>query len=159
MEKYWIKAERKVKLLLWTVVPMLAVGAALTVIGYAMKNGEMMCAGAGFLFIGCSTLIYFLNYEYDFCIDYKNKEILASVLAEKVEEEPNSGKISFSSVISAEIMEKEALAAEFGFKKSPSYALVLRGTERDTVIPLTWFSEEQREKMLKEVRKIAGAYL
>jgi hypothetical protein len=138
---------------------MLAVGAALTVIGYAMKNGEMMCAGAGFLFIGCSTLIYFLNYKYDFCIDYKNKEILASVLAEKEEEEPNSGKISFSSVISAEIMEKEALAVEFGFKKLPSHALVLRGTEKYTVISLNWFSAEQRAEILEKTKKIAGAYL
>ena len=56
-------------------------------------------------------------------------------------------------------MEKEALAAEFSFRKLPSHALVLRGTQRDTVIPLTWFSQKQREKMLKEVKKIAGDYL
>ena len=68
-------------------------------------------------------------------------------------------EIYFESIVSAEIMEKESLAAEFDFKRLPSHALVLRRVEKDTIIPLTWFSEEQRKEMLKEVRKIAGAYL
>ena len=156
MKKYSLKAERKLKLHIYPTLAFFVIGVIMTIIGFAGQIPFSIFFAAALIFVGCVDLLFVLNYEYDFCIDYEGRKILGNKQQEKG---TAVMEIYFESVVSAEIMEKEALAAEFGFKKSPSYALVLRGTERDTVIPLTWFSIEQREQMLKEVRKIAGAYL
>lgn len=156
MKKYSLKAKCKQRLLLWTAAPMFTFGAALAGIGFAFDNATAIVIGACLIFGACIEFIYFFNYEYDFCIDYENREIHASILGEKGK---SDGKIFFSCVMSAEIIEKEALAAEFGFEKIPSHALVLRGAENPCVVPLDWFSEEQCKKILDETKKIAGAYL
>jgi hypothetical protein len=156
MKKYLLKAERKTKLLFWTASPLFAAGAVIASIGFLMRAPFAICMGACLLSCASVEFLYFFNYGYDFCIDYENREILANILTEK---EKREGKIFFSCVMSAEIMEKEALAAEFGYKNAPSHALVLRGAEKNTVIPISWFSEKQREKILEETKKIAGEYL
>jgi len=156
MKKYSLKAERKLKLHTYPTLAFFFIGVIMTIIGFAGQIPFSIFFAAAIIFISCIDLLYVLNYEHDFCIDYENRKIMGTKQQEKG---TAVMEIYFESIVSAEIMEKEALTAEFGFKKSPSHALVLRGTERDTVIPLTWFSPEQGEKMLKEVRKIAGAYL
>jgi hypothetical protein len=156
MKKYLLKAEWKLKLLLCTGLALSIAGVVLSATGFAVTMPYLVVIGAGLIFGACIEFLYIFNYKYDFCIDYEKRKIFGTKQQEKG---TAVMEIYFESVVSAEIMEKEALAAEFGFKKSPSYALVLRGVEKDTVIPLTWFSKEQMKEMLKEVRKIAGAYL
>lgn len=156
MKKYLLKAEWKLKLLLYTGLALSAVGVVLAVIGFAVTMPFLVVIGSGLIFGACIEFLYIFNYKYDFCIDYEKRKIFGTKQQEK---ERAVMEIYFESIVSAEIMEKEALAAEFGFKRLPSHALVLRRVEKDTIIPLTWFSKEQRKEMLKEVRKIAGAYL
>lgn len=156
MEKYFVKAKRKLKLHIYPTVAFFGVGIIMAIVGFAAQIPFSVFFAAALIFICCIDLLYVLNYDYDFCIDYKNRKILGTKQQEKG---TAVMEIYFESIVGAEIMEKEALAAEFFFGKLPSHALVLRGTERDTVIPLTWFSAEQRAGMLEKTKKIAGAYL
>ena len=156
MEKYLMKARRKVKLHIYPTLAFIAIGVIMAIIGFVRQISFPVFFAAVLVFIGCMDLLYVFNYDHDFCIDYKSRKILGTKQQEKG---AAVMEIYFESIVSAEILEKEALAAEFSFRKLPSHALVLRGTQRDTVIPLTWFSQKQREKMLKEVKKIAGDYL
>ena len=156
MKKYLLKAERKTKLLFWTASPLFAAGAVIAATGFAVTMPYLVVIGACLIFGACIEFLYIFNYKYDFCIDYEKRKIFGTKQQEKG---TAVMEIYFESVVSAEIMEKEAIVAEFGFKRLPSHALVLRGVEKDTIIPLAWFSKEQMKEMHKEVRKIAGAYL
>ena len=161
MKKFSLRAKNKTRLLLAAALAQILCAAASAAIFFVLAVSEAMLIGAALALGGSITFLYFFNYEYDFCIDYENQVILASVLRnkEKSEEEKNEEKIFFAVVLSAEILEKEAIEAEFGFEKAPSSALALRGAEKSMLVPLNWFSLEQRAEILEECKKIAGAYL
>lgn len=160
MKKFSLRAKNKTRLLLAAALAQILCAAASAAIFFVLAVSEAMLIGAALALGGSITFLYFFNYEYDFCIDYENQVILASFLSEKEKsEEKGEEKIFFAGVLSAEILEKEAIEAEFGFEKAPSSALALRGAEKSALVPLNWFSPEQRAEILEECKKIAGAYL
>ena len=161
MKKFSLRAKNKTRLLLAAAAAQIFCAAAFAAVFFALAVSEAMIIGAALALGGSITFLYFFNYESDFLADYENQVIFANVLSknEKNEEEKSWEKIFFAGVLGAEILEKEAVNAEFGFKKAPSCALVLRGAEKSILVPLDWFSPEQRAEILEECKKIAGAYL
>ena len=156
MEKYFVKAKYKTRLLLYTALVLCLSSAVGIAVCVATGKLESMLVWAALILFACGEFIYFFNYDGDFFIDYENHKIIASGVNEtsKIEVE-----VYFESLVGAEIIEKHAIETEFDLVKTPSCALILRGAEDNRVIPLVWFSPEQRAEILKKTKEIAGAYL
>ena len=156
MEKYFVKAKYKIRMLVYTALALCLLSAVGIAVCVAIGKFDSMFVWAALILFACGEFIYFFNYDGDFFIDYENHKIIASEINEtsKVEAE-----VYFESLVGAEIIEKHDIATEFKLVKTPSCALILRGTEDNRVIPLVWFSPEQRAEILKKTKEIVGAYL